>query len=77
MNESHQKFYDFAMENIMPGKETEAEELLREGFERYDAGTYDQSYFDEVKPKYLELVQPDRWEGFKTAVSHFMEDLVF
>ena len=73
MNEMNQKIYDLAMESVVPGKEAEAEELLREGFDRFDAGTFDQEYLTEVHPRYKELVQPDRWESFKGAMRHLVQ----
>lgn len=75
MSTGQDLFRNFIMEGVLPGKEAEAEELLKEGFARQDAGTFDKDYVDEVIPKYSEILHPDRLDSFKLAAEHILSTL--
>jgi len=76
MNEGQKMFHDFVMEGVKIGHEDEAAALLKEGFARQDAGTFDKAYVDEVTPKFEAIMQPDRIESFKNAAAHVISTLV-
>ena len=75
MNAGQQLFHDFVMQGVEPGREDEAAELLKEGFARQDAGTFDREYVNSVIPKYEAIMQPDRVESFKNAAEHVLSTL--
>jgi len=75
MTDGQQLFHDFVMQGVEPGREEEAAALLKEGFARQDAGTFDQAYVEEVTPKFEAIMQPDRIESFKNAAAHVISTL--
>ena len=75
MNQGQQMFYNFFIERVKDEKKEEAKTLLEEGFARQAAGTFDKAYFQEIMPKYYELVKPEALEEVKEAMAHFRSNL--
>jgi hypothetical protein len=75
MTDGQQLFHDFVMQGVEPGHEDEAKALLEEGFARQDAGTFNKEYVDEVSPKFMAIMQPDRVESFKNAAAHVISTM--
>ncbi|NMA68448.1 MAG: hypothetical protein GX958_03405 [Desulfitobacterium sp.] len=75
MNQGQQMFYNFFIERVKDEKKVEAKTLLEEGFARQAAGTFDKAYFQEIMPKYYELVKPEALEEVKEAMAHFRSNL--
>lgn len=71
MNPGQQQFYDFFIERAQDGKKEEAKALLEDGFARQAAGTFDKAYFEEIMPKYFEVIKPEAVNELKTAMDHF------
>lgn len=71
MNPGQQQFYDFFIERAQDGKKEEAKSLLEDGFARQAAGTFDKAYFEEIMPKYFEVIKPEAVNELKTAMDHF------
>ncbi|AFL99246.1 MULTISPECIES: hypothetical protein [Desulfitobacterium] len=75
MNQGQELFYNFFMERVKEDKQDEAKALLEKGFAKQAEGTFDQSYLQEVMPKYFELLKPEAVEEFKKAMAHFSSTL--
>lgn len=71
MNQGQNQFYNFFIERTQDNKKEEAKTLLEEGFVRQEAGTFDKAYFEEVLPKYFELIKPEAMDEVKEAMNHF------
>lgn len=65
MNPGQEQFFNFFMERVIEGKEEEARELLKAGFEKQAEGTFDAAYLNEVMPRYFELIQPKFFEDIQ------------
>ena len=72
MDEKQAAFQEFVMDSVEPGREDDAKALLDEGFARRDAGTFDEDYINEVKPRYEDVLKPEHhnrfWEAIKREV---------
>ncbi len=75
MNQGQEMFYNFFIERVKDDKKEEARLLLEDNFARQEAGTFDMAYFQEVMPKYYELVKPEAMEEVKEAMKHFASRL--
>lgn len=71
MNPGQEMFFNFFMERTKEDKNEEAKALLESGFEKQEAGTFTKEYFEEVMPKYFELIRPEATEELKEAMAHF------
>jgi hypothetical protein len=75
MNPGQQQFYDFFIERAQDGRKEEAKALLEDSFARQAAGTFDKAYFEEVMPKYFEVIKPEAVNELKAAMDHFASRL--
>jgi len=75
INSGQELFRNFIMEGVEPGKEADAEELLKDGFARQADGTFNEDYVNEIIPKYAEVLRPDRLDSFKLAAEHIISTL--
>jgi hypothetical protein len=75
MNPGQEMFYNFFMERVKDEKKEEAKSLLEDGFAKQAAGTFDLAYFQEIMPKYFELVKPEAINEVKEAMDHFASRL--
>lgn len=75
MNKGLELFYNFFIEKVVEGKETEAKSLLEESFKKQAEGTFDLNYLNELMPKLLLLVKPEAVEEVKQAMNHFSSTL--
>lgn len=75
MNEGQQKFFDFIMARVQPGKEDELKAILSENFKRQDAGTFSKDYLAQIMPKMISLLRPETIEEFKQAAAHMGSQL--
>ena len=70
MNEQQNKFHDFALKRVMPGKEAELEALMTESFKRQDEGKFTPDYMSEIVPKIIALIRPEYVQEFQQAAAH-------
>jgi len=75
MNQGQEMFYNFFIERAKDDKKEEAKALLDESFARQAAGTFDMSYFNELKPKLFAVVKPEAVEEVQKAMNHFASNL--
>lgn len=75
MNPGQEQFYNFFIEKTMDDKKKEAKALLEAGFTKQAEGTFDRTYFEEVKPKYFALIKPEFMDEVKAAMDHFSSRL--
>ena len=75
MNQQQQKFHDFALERVMPGKETELEAIMAESFKKQDEGTFTPEYMSEVFQEIIALVRPESVEEFQQAAAHMRSQM--
>lgn len=71
MNPGQKMFYDFFMDKVKADRKVEARILLEESFAQQAAGNFDMGYFQEIMPKFYDLVKPEAMEEVKEAMSHF------
>jgi len=75
MNQGQEMFYNFFMARVKEDRKEEAKALLEEGFARQDAGTFDKAYFQEIMPKYFDVIKPEAIEELKQAMESFASRL--
>lgn len=75
MDNGQKMFRDFFMNMVQEGKETEAEIVLSEGFEKQKNGNFNADYLKEIMPKYYALIKPEYTEQLKQAMEHFSSNL--
>jgi len=71
MNKGQEMFYNFFMERAKDDRKEEARALLEEAFARQAAGTFDKAYFQEIMPRYFDVIKPEAVEELKQAMEHF------
>jgi len=59
MNSDQQTFYDFVMQRARKGKEDEVKNIVMEGIQRQDNGTFTKEYMDGIAPKLFALLRPE------------------
>ena len=70
MNEGQNRFREFALGKVQPGREAELEAMLAENFRRQGDGTFTPEYMSEVVPKMTALLRPECVEDFMKAAAH-------
>lgn len=75
MNPGQKQFYDFFIERTKDDKKEAAKALLEDSFARQAAGTFDKAYFEEVMPKYFEVIKTEAVDEVKEAMGHFASRL--
>lgn len=75
MNPGQEMFYKFFMARTKEDKKDEADSLLKTGFEKQNAGTFSKEYFDEIMPKYFEMIKPECVDELKEAMASFSSRL--
>ncbi len=75
MNPGQQMFYDFYMQRVQPGQETEAKAMMEESFKRQDEGTFDMAYMGQLMPKMIAMLKPECVEEFQAAAAHMRSTL--
>lgn len=71
MNPGQKMFYDFFIERTKDDRKEDAKVLLETGFAKQDAGTFSKEYFEEIMPKYFELIKPEATDELKEAMASF------
>ncbi|MCL2482103.1 MAG: hypothetical protein FWF43_01535 [Propionibacteriaceae bacterium] len=59
MNPSQQKFHDFILDRIQPGKEDQAESIMAESFRHQDDGSFSPEYMGQVQATLMSLLRPE------------------
>jgi len=59
MNQSQQKFHDFFLERVQPGREADAEAMMTESFAHQDDGTFTPDYLATITTKMMALLRPE------------------
>lgn len=75
MNTGQEKFLIFILDNVEEENQAKARELLTEGFQRQEKGTFNKEYLDSFIPKMLKLIKEDRVEQVKGVMMEFKEKL--
>lgn len=75
MNPGQKMFYDFFIERAKDDKKEAAGKLLDDCFAKQDAGTFDRKYFEEIMPKFYDLVKPEATDELKAAMDNFASRL--
>lgn len=75
MNPGQANFYNFIMERVQTGKETEIKAILEESFKKQDEGTFSPEYMGQIMPKMLELVRPECLDELKNAAAHMRSQM--
>lgn len=75
MNQGQKMFYDFYMNLVEEGNEKEAEEVLKECFQKQEEGTFHREYLESIQSKMYELIRPEGLEQLKKAMEQFASKL--
>ncbi|MCL2470419.1 MAG: hypothetical protein FWF25_01570 [Propionibacteriaceae bacterium] len=59
MDSSQQKFHDFILARVQPGKEDQAESVMAESFRHQDEGTFTPEYMGQVQATLMSLIRPE------------------
>ena len=70
-----QKFYDFAVERVIPEKLPEWKILWEEAMGRMKDGTWDRGYHDELAEKMRPYIKPEYYDDFKDKCAKFGKDV--
>lgn len=69
--QAQEKFLNFILERVQEGKEDEAKEILTENFRKQDEGTFSIEDVQQLVPKMLTLLKPDKIEEIAAVAKQF------
>lgn len=73
MDFGQKMFHDFYMKLVQDDRVQEAEELLKEGFQKQKDGSFGE-FIETAKDKYFDLIKPEHVDQLKEAMSKFLGD---
>lgn len=71
MNPGQEKFFQFILERVSPEHQEQAEQLLKEAFQKQDNQTFDSDYKMEFSPKMLSMLKPEYVDEVKQIMDGF------
>lgn len=71
MNPGQEKFRNYILERVCDSRMAEAEELLRESFQKQDERTFDLAYLHDFMPRMRALLKPEYVEEVNQIMNEF------
>ncbi|MDR3586864.1 MAG: hypothetical protein P4L59_16355 [Desulfosporosinus sp.] len=71
MNQEQELFLDFILERVKADRIEEAKVLLEYNFKKLAEGNFTQDDLEQVIPKMLDLLKPDKIEEVQTVMKQF------